>query len=78
MTPTELKAFCKRKQNQFRCLFWSRADRGMHNNMPRLMETHDRLGSNQLFINQQGQSWEKGSVFRLEEKAAKVRDPSPW
>lgn len=27
MTPRELKAFCKRKQNQFRCLFWSRADK---------------------------------------------------
>lgn len=77
MIPRELKAFCKRKQNQFRCLFWSRADRGMHNNMPKLMETHDRVGSNHLFINQQGQSWEKGSIFRLEEKAVKVRDPSP-
>lgn len=55
MTPRELKAFCKTKQNQFRCLFWSRADRGLHN-MPQLMETRDRVGRHQLLINQQGQS----------------------
>lgn len=75
MTLRQLKAFCKRKQNQFRCLFWSRADRGMHN-MPKLVETRDRVGRHQLLINQQGQSWEKESVLRLVEKAAKVRDPS--
>lgn len=74
MTPRELKAFCK-KQNQFRCLFWSRADRGMHNNMPQLMETRDRVGRHQLLINQQGQSWEKESALRLVEKAAKLEIP---
>lgn len=76
MTPRELKACCKRKQNHFRCLFWSRADRRVHSNMPKFMETRDRVGRHQLLINQQGQSWEKESVLRLVEKAAEVRGPS--
>lgn len=50
----------------------------MHNNMPQLMETRDRVGRHQLLINQQAQSWEKESVLRLVEKAAKVRDPFLW
>lgn len=47
----------------------------MHNNMPQLMETRDRVGRRQLLINQQGQSWEKESVLRLVEKAAKLEIP---
>lgn len=76
ITPRELKACCKGKQNHFRCLFWSRADRRVHNNIPKFMETRDRVGRHQLLINQQGQSWEEESVLRLVEKAAKVRGPS--